>query len=111
MPWAVTSRWSGSAQAVERAAALLDEWLGRVVPKLARLNPVPHPPEAVPTPYRRPLLEEAACRDEDDAPMNYGSRWTDGKTPEADYERISHPERFAGLGQLVLALAANLEAN
>ena len=97
MPWAVARRWSGSGQAVERAAALLDEWLGRAVPKLARLNPVQRPPEAVPTPYRRPLLEEAVCRDEDDVPINCGCRWTDGKTPVAGYERISHPERFAGL--------------
>jgi hypothetical protein len=96
---------------VERAAARLDEGLGRVVPKLARLDSVLRPPEAVPTPYRRPLLEEAVCRDEDDVPINYGGRWTDGKTPEAGYERINHPEGFAGLGQLVLALAANLEAH
>lgn len=101
----------GDGQTAERAAALLDEWFAQVVPKLAPLNPIPRPPEAVPTPYRRPLLEEAAYRDEDDVPINYGRRWTDGDTPEASYERISHPERFAGLGQIVLALAAHLEAN
>ncbi|MDO2935439.1 DUF6226 family protein [Paeniglutamicibacter sulfureus] len=101
----------GGDQAVERAAALLEQWLAQVVPKLVPLNPVPRPSEAVPAPYRRPLLEEAVYRDEDDVPINYGRRWADGETPEDSYERISHPERFAGLGQLVRALAAHLESN
>ncbi|MFL4473223.1 DUF6226 family protein [Paeniglutamicibacter sp. MACA_103] len=99
----------GGGQAVERAAVLLDEWFAQVVPKLAPLNPVPRPLEAVPTPYRRPLLEQAVYRDEGGVVIDYGRRWTDGETPEASYERISHPERFAELGRIVLALAAHLE--
>lgn len=100
---------TGGAQAVEQAADMLDRWLVQVVPTLEPLNPVPRPPQAVSVPYRRPVLEDVVYRDEDGVVLEYGRRWQGGETPEDSYERISHPERFDSLAQVVHALVGHLE--
>lgn len=85
----VSRRWSGPQRGwTSGLAGLCRSWRGST-----RFSALP----AVPTRYRRPLLEDAVDRDEDVLPINYGDRWTDGKSPEGGYERINHPRALPGL--------------
>lgn len=61
------------------------------------------------TAYQRPVVEVPAFIDEEGRPITYGSRWPDGPPDEA-YSVVSHPERFAPLHAVALALIEHLRA-
>ena len=60
--------------------------------------------------YRRPKFEPMRFTDERGRPIEYGSRWeaVDGTPPEESYSVVSHPERFAPLHAVALALIDHL---
>lgn len=75
-------------------------------PPAARPAPVP-PPAGRPR-YVRPPLPTTAYYSPEGAPVPYGGRWgADGPAPDS-YSVDSHPERFAGLHVVALALIDHL---
>ncbi|MBP1136320.1 hypothetical protein JOE31_002552 [Arthrobacter sp. PvP023] len=77
-------------------------------PPAARPAPVP-PPAGKPR-YVRPPLPTTTYYSPEGAPVPYGGRWgADGPDPDS-YSVDSHPERFAGLHVVALALIDHLSA-
>ena len=59
--------------------------------------------------YRRPTFPVEIYRDEQDRPIDYGSRWGGASPPEDAYSRVSNPQRFARLHLVADALIDWLE--
>jgi hypothetical protein len=59
--------------------------------------------------FALPPVVDPVFLDDDERPIRYGSRWPDGP-PEEAYSRVSHPERFTPLRDVVAALSVYLEA-
>lgn len=59
--------------------------------------------------YQRPAVDLPIFRDEAGRPIAYGDRWAGGP-PEDAYSVVSHPERYAPLHSVALALIEHLRS-
>lgn len=62
-----------------------------------------------PVPFTRPVFAIPEFVDEPGRVIDYGSRWVGDSPPEDAYSRVSHPERFAPVMDVVDALVDHLE--
>ncbi|MFF1383472.1 DUF6226 family protein [Arthrobacter sp. NPDC058288] len=94
---------------VRGLVAKLSDW-AREPEDPPAIRPVPVPPPAEESRYVRPALPTTTYYSPEGAPIPYGGRWgADGPAPDS-YSVDSHPERFAGLHVIALALIDHLSA-
>ena len=101
---------SADDAAVLGLVAMLSDWAREEPDEPAAMPPRPVPPAAGQPRYVRPPLPAATYYSSDGEPIPYGRQWgADGPDPDS-YSVDSHPERFAGLHDVVRALIAHLTA-
>jgi hypothetical protein len=96
--------------AVEGLIATLANWAQEERDESPAMPPLPIPPEAGQPRYIRPPLPAATYYSDEGKPIHYGRQWGDGGPDPDSYGVDSHPERFAGLHKVSLALIKHLAA-
>lgn len=100
---------SADDDSVRGLVAKLADW-ARETEDPPAVRPVPVPPAAGQPRYVRPPLPTTTYYSPEGAPIPYGRQWgADGPAPYS-YSVDSHPERFAGLHAVALALIDHLSA-
>lgn len=95
------------AEALARALERLKAWAAEEPDDPRPLDPIPRPREAVATWYKTPARGPEGFRD----PSGNGHRWGEMGAPTESYGRVSHPERFAPLEDVLDALVGHLETS
>lgn len=96
-------------ESVRELLSMLSDWAQETVDSAA-VRPEPVRPPAGQVRYVRPPLPTTTYHSPDGAPIPYGRQWgDDGPAPDS-YSVDSHPERFAGLHVVALALVDHLSA-
>ena len=94
---------------VRGLVAKLSDW-ARETEDPPAVRPAPVPPGAGQPPYIRPTLPRTTYYSPEGIPIPYGRQWgADGPDPDS-YSVDSHPERFAGLHAVAVALIDHLSA-
>ena len=90
--------------------AVLSDWAKEELDESPAMRPLPVPPSAGQPRYVRPSLPTSAYYSPEGEPIPCGRQWgADGPDPDS-YSVDSHPERFAGLHDVVRALIDHLAA-
>jgi hypothetical protein len=101
---------SADDESVRGLVSALSDWAQEEVDDAQAVRPVPVPPTAGQPRYVRPPLPAMTYYSPVGEPIPYGRQWdANGPAPDS-YSVDSHPERFAGLHDVVLALVDHLAA-
>lgn len=88
--------------------AMLADWARAEPEETPDMQPLPVVPAAGQPRYVRPHLPATVYYSSAGEPIPYGRQWGDGVPDPASYSVDSHPERFAGLHDVVRALVDHL---
>lgn len=95
--------------AVEGLISVLADWAQEEPDESQPMHSLPVPAAPRQPRYVRPPLPVVTYSDEGD-PIPYGQQWADGGPDPDSYSVDSHPERFAGLHIVAVALIEHLNA-
>lgn len=99
---------SADDESVRGLVAMLSDWAQEELDESLAVQPTPVAPSAGQPRYVRPHLPQMTYYSPDGKPIPYGRQWgADGPDPDS-YSVDSHPERFAGLHDVVRALIDHL---
>jgi hypothetical protein len=99
---------SADEEAVQGLIAALADWAQEEPDESPEMHPLPVSPAAGQPRYVRPLLPAVTYHSDAGKPIPYGQQWGDGGPDPDSYGVDSHPERFAGLHKVALALIDHL---